>query len=532
MLAHATPDGRDARRSGLPCAAIYPWRPVYTRPMVAPSDTSGSPLSSPASVADVVAAEGGRVTLARFMQLALTHPTLGYYSQADNPLGRRGDFSTAPTLSPFFNETVARLLTELVAASLQTSSPQTACPQTASSLDVDPAGGGLPATNLPGAQLCVVELGGGRGDLAAAILSHWECEHPEWRGKVGYRIVEVSKALREAQMAGLRPWTTAGWDVAWVSGLAETGSTARPVVVLANEFLDALPVHLVDVRAGDAREAYVCAGDDRCKGPEQSGGPERSDVTGTSARSDPESRSEPGSSPELSLTWDVLSEEAKAEMESIFGTADATRLRPLTHDGILELRPEAASLVRQVAELMPSGSLLNIDYGDWLPGIVEGTANETKGGSVEAGGAAAGSAAETRGGAGRRRSLRGYYRHHLVADPLARPGLQDLTADVDFAALDLAGRREGFETVLYTSLSKFLRAGGAEQELRRLTQSGSSTGDAQAHVQAPPHPDISARPLREGFDPLEADRQATVLRALLDETDLGGAFKLVLQVKD
>ena len=97
-----------------------------------------------------------------------------------------------------------------------------------------------------------------------------------------------------------------------------------------------------------------------------------------------------------------------------------------------------------------------------------------------------------------------------MPDPLARPGKQDLTADVDFAAVDLHGRRHGFQTVLFTTLAAFLRAGGAEAELQALLDGAGATAS----------------------DPLEADRQATVLKNLLDERDLGGAFKLMVQARE
>ncbi len=146
---------------------------------------------------------------------------------------------------------------------------------------------------------------------------------------------------------------------------------------------------------------------------------------------------------------------------------------------------------------MPSGSFVNVDYGDWFPGL------------TLAGGPRGGEAPRRR-----RRTVRGYFKHQMVLDPLARAGRQDLTADVDFAALDLHGRGEGFETVLFTTLAAFLRGGGAEDELRVL-RSGSEA------ARPDPAPDV-----------LEADRQATVLQNLLDERDLGGAFKLMVQVRE
>lgn len=113
----------------------------------------------------------------------------------------------------------------------------------------------------------------------------------------------------------------------------------------------------------------------------------------------------------------------------------------------------------------------------------------------------------------RGRTVRGHFKHQPVHDVLARAGSQDLTADVDFYAVDLHGRQEGFETVVFATLSAFLRGGGAEEELQGLL-----AGTA-------PFSGIAG-------DPLEADRQAAVLRSLLDERDLGSAFKLMVQVRE
>jgi SAM-dependent MidA family methyltransferase len=170
----------------------------------------------------------------------------------------------------------------------------------------------------------------------------------------------------------------------------------------------------------------------------------------------------------------------------------------LSQDGIIEVFPGLAGLLRQVADVMPAGSLINVDYGDWLPGVPQlGERWGLEGRSL------------------RRRTVRGYFKHQMMLDPLARDGRQDLTADVDFAALDLHGRRDGFETVIFTNLARFLRGGGAAEELQRLR------GGGQAVAAAP-----------DPADTLEADRQATVLQNLLDERDLGGAFKLMVQVRD
>ena len=156
---------------------------------------------------------------------------------------------------------------------------------------------------------------------------------------------------------------------------------------------------------------------------------------------------------------------------------------------------------------------MNVDYGEWFSGLA---APGRKSGEPRWG---------LEGRRRRRRTVRGYFKHQLVLDPLARAGRQDLTADVDFAALDLHGRNVGFETILFTTLAGFLRGGGAEDELRALRADLADTA-------SDPLAALRAAVATSGPDPLEADRQATVLTNLLDEDDLGGAFKLMVQVRE
>ncbi|NLF19101.1 MAG: hypothetical protein GX595_17880 [Lentisphaerae bacterium] len=399
---------------------------------------------TPDSIAGVIVAEGGRVTFARFMELALTHPTLGYYPRVDRLLRRSGDFSTAPALSPFFNHAVARLITELLDAAL------TATPPQAPSLG--------PSASPAGTRAGVIELGGGEGHAAEAVLRLWDEERPKLREHVSYRILEVGPRLRATQGAAVEGLRAKGWNVAWGSDLAAACAHTRPAVIMGNEFLDALPVHLVRVDDDGLRECHV-----------------------------------EGAAGELREAWGPLSDAAASEAGLLFGTLDPGRLAALTRDGCLELSSSLDSLFTRLAAVMPTGSLLSIDYGEWFPGLPP-TAERWGGESLPL----------------RGRTIRGYFRHQMVSDTLARPGRQDLTADVDFAAVDLHGRRHGFETVLFTSLAAFLRAAGAEAELAALEEGTACTAS----------------------DPIEADRQATVLRSLLDERDLGGAFKVMLQVKE
>jgi SAM-dependent MidA family methyltransferase len=419
-------------------------------------DRSAGAPSVPAGIAREIEAEGGRVTFARFMELALTHPTDGYYRRVGGRggplLGRRGHFSTAPHLSPSFRRAVCRLVTDLVDASL------VAAPAIAA-----PVSGG-PQTGAPSeARACacppmaIIELGGGEGDLAGAVLGGWGENRLDLRERVVYSIVEIGEGLRNLQRKAVARALAQGWEVRWADDLAGAAAATRPAVMVGNEFVDALPVHIVDVRGPRPLEAWV--------GVDQGGG-----IAGE--------------------VWDDLSPEAGAELGLLFAGADRERLQSLSRDGIIELRPAIGSFMRQVAAIMPECCLLTIDYGGWPSGV------ETETGCW----------CRPSGEPSYGRTVRGYFRHQPVSDPYARVGRQDLTADVDFRALDLHGRGIGFETVLYTSVAALLLADGGEEELRALRASAGGS--------------------------LEADREASILEALLDDEGLGGAFKVMLQVRE
>ncbi len=393
-----------------------------------------TPGSVPEGIAEAMAAEGGRVPFARYMDLALTHPTDGYYGGGGDMLGPYGHFTTAPCVSPEFNESVERVLRELVDAS------------------VSSQGGDAE-------MVTAIEFGGGHGDLSKAVLRGWDRYRPDLRERVTYVIVEVSGALREKQRRALAGVTARGWRVKWVASTDDALAVARgtSVVGVGNEFIDALPVHLIDVRGDELLEAWV-----------------ELDRTAPTGASQVRARE----------VWGAPTQEALGELRRLFGTVVAGDLRSLSQDGIIEVRPSAATLLEQVAAAAQACCLLTIDYGGWFGGPVCGAAPS----------------------APYRRTVRGYFRHQPEADPYVRIGRQDLTADVDFRALDLHGRRAGFETVLYATVAGLLTAVGAEDTLRALRERAATS--------------------------LQIDRRASILQKLLDGEDLGGAFKVLLQARE
>jgi NADH dehydrogenase [ubiquinone] 1 alpha subcomplex assembly factor 7 len=165
----------------------------------------------------------GPLTVAEYMSEALGHPTYGYYQRRD-PLGRAGDFVTAPEVSQMFGELIGLWLVEVWHIM--------SCP--------DPC-------NL-------VELGPGRGTLMSDALRAARVR-PAFGGAVRLHLVETSPYLRERQAEALgahRPQ--------WRASLAEVPE--GPLLLVANEFFDALPIHQFELRPEGWRERVVeCDGE-------------------------------------------------------------------------------------------------------------------------------------------------------------------------------------------------------------------------------------------------------------------------------
>jgi NADH dehydrogenase [ubiquinone] 1 alpha subcomplex assembly factor 7 len=178
-----------------------------------------------AEIRRIIAAEGP-IPIAQFMALALGHPMHGYYVTRD-PLGTRGDFITAPEISQMFGELVG-----VWAAAAWT------------------------ALGRP-ERIRLVELGPGRGTLLADALRAAKIVE-NFRASLALDLVETSPALRQRQAQTLRD---CGVPLHWHAALADVPED-DPLIVIANEFFDALPVHQA-VRAGDGwHERMVGIGDD------------------------------------------------------------------------------------------------------------------------------------------------------------------------------------------------------------------------------------------------------------------------------
>ena len=170
-------------------------------------------------IAAEIARSGGWLSFARYMEMALYEPGLGYYSNPGQVFGAAGDFVTAPELTPLFGATLARQVSPWLK---------------------DPA--------LAGSGQVVLEVGGGSGMLAAQLLNALDnVGHHEVR----YLILELSAERREHQRQTLKSLAPGLMDrVGWLETFPETFAG----VVVANELLDAMPVQLFEWQANAEAE--------------------------------------------------------------------------------------------------------------------------------------------------------------------------------------------------------------------------------------------------------------------------------------
>ena len=293
-----------------------------------------------------IAVNNGWISFARFMELALYAPGLGYYSAGARKFGAAGDFVTAPEISPLFGRTLARQVADIMAQS----------------------------------QPHILELGAGSGKLAVDILGELErlgClpEH--------YNILEVSADLRERQQVMLQEKIPhlAG-RVNWLEALPEKISG----VLIANEVLDAVPVHLLHWSEAEIGERGVVSAGNK-------------------------------------FAW----QERQVREQKLL---EAARGIPVPEPYLSEISLSARRLISSFSERLHQGVLLFVDYGFGAGEYYHPQRNQG--------------------------TLMCHYRHHSHDDPFFLPGLQDITAHVDFTAVAESAIDSGAQLLGYTTQAHFL----------------------------------------------------------------------------
>lgn len=320
-----------------------------------------------------LAAAGGWISFAHYMALALYAPGLGYYSGGAAKFGQEGDFVTAPEISPLFGRAVARQAAQV-----------------------------LELTNGDGA---ILEFGAGTGRLALDLLLELE--------RLGslpsqYFILEVSAELQQRQRQLFeRHAPHLLLLLVWLEHLPMKFRG----LILANEVLDAMPVHLVAWHHAGLFERGV-----------------------TSASRGDEFR------------WN----ERPLEKGDLFEAA--RELTPRVEAGIGDISDDVSKYVSEInlaargfmvslAKILQQGAIVLIDYGFgrgeyYHPQRSHGT-------------------------------LMCHYRHHAHDNPFYLPGLQDITSHVDFSAVAEAATCTGLELLGYTTQAYFLINCGITESLAR-----------------------------------------------------------------
>ena len=332
----------------------------------------------------------GWIDFARYMQLALYTPGLGYYSAGAAKFGLDGDFITAPELSPLFGYSLAQQVAQVLTIS----------------------GGD------------VFEIGAGSGRLACdllTVLAQQGCAPNQ------YYILELSADLRQRQQQLIsQELPGLASRVIWLDQLPLAFSGC----IIANEVLDALPVDVLHWRA-----------------------------TGIYQRG---------------VSWDGQQLVWREQLLAAGHLRELAEALPVSADYLSEIGLTAQGLVQSLAQCLTSGAIIVIDYGFgereyYHPQRDQGT-------------------------------IMCHYRQHAHSDPFYLPGLQDITAHVDFTAMTVAALDAGLGLAGYTSQAQFLINCGITEILSRT-----DTTDTVRYIS-----------------------QASAVQKLLSPAEMGELFKVMV----
>jgi len=319
---------------------------------------------------------GGWIPFTRYMELAIYSPGMGYYCSGTTKFGCAGDFVTAPEFSSLFGRAIARQATQIIEGVGEGSSD-------------------------------ILEFGAGTGKLALNILLELEDLN---RLPQHYFILEVSGELQEQQNKLFKKFAPHLLTrVKWLGNLP----TKFEGLILANEVLDAMPVHLVVRRDNSLFERGVAWSGKRF---------------------------------EWSDRLLVEGELFKIAQEII---PRASFDNNYIETYVSEINLSVRGFIRSLANILQKGAVVLIDYGFRRDEYYHDQRN--------------------------RGTMMCHYRHHAHDDPFYFPGLQDITSHVDFTAIADVATGEGLELLGYTSQAQFLINCGITEMLAQIPVE--NTGD-------------------------------------------------------
>lgn len=267
----------------------------------------------------------------------------------------------------------------------------------------------------------LVEMGAGQGLLASDVLSYLQRVYPDFWASLEYIIIERAAALIAEQKRQLKRFEAMGDRLRWCS-LADLPSASVTGCFFSNELVDALPVHQVVLEAGQLQEIYVTTAPDINQ----------------------------------SIQFvEVVAELSTPHLADYFNLVGINLFSGAYSDGYrTEVNLAALDWMGTVADRLKQGYVLTIDYGYtsdryYNPRRSEGT-------------------------------LQCYFQHSHHSDPYIYVGQQDITAHVDFTALEKQGEKSGLRSLSLSKQAMFLMALGLGDRIAALSQS--TTNDPRAIV--------------------------------------------------
>ena len=263
----------------------------------------------------------------------------------------------------------------------------------------------LEELRIANCELRIIEAGAHDGKLAADILSWLKNHRPKLFREIEYWILEPSLTRQQWQQKTLKPFANVRWFADFENLKLETKNSKLPGVLFGNELLDAFPVRRLgwDAKAKNWFEWGVTLAGEKFIWTRMSG---------SLAPSDGERAGVRGCDP------------------SAICHLPSALLSVLPDGYVVEASPAAENWWRDAVGVLSHGKLLTIDYGftaeeQFSPARLNGT-------------------------------LRTYHHHHVSDDLLAQPGEQDLTAHVNFSAIQKTGEEAGLKTELFCTQPQFL----------------------------------------------------------------------------
>ncbi|MDZ8078946.1 MAG: class I SAM-dependent methyltransferase [Nostoc sp. DcaGUA01] len=312
----------------------------------------------------------------------------------------------------------------------------------------------------------LVEMGAGQGLLALHILKYYQLQYPDFFTALEYVIVEKSPTLRQEQQQRLQDL-----PVRWCN-LEDIPSNAIAGCFFSNELIDAFPVHQFTLESGELREIYVTT---QGNGTDAESGRRSDAVKEFSISLRPHV---PASSTPTFV--EVTGEPSTPQLADYFNLVGIDLTSGAYPDGYRsEINLAALDWLSIVADRLQRGYVLTIDYG--YPATRYYNPRRSQG------------------------TLQCYYHHRFHDNPYINIGRQDITAHVDFTALECWGDRCGLKNVGFIQQGLFLMALGLGERIAAVS--------------------YQKQPLSQLLQRREA------LHQLLDPTGLGG-FGVLIQSKN